>query len=508
MRKKFVQIASLALAAAALAVVAVSAAWYDPNTGLWSTDPGFTEPGDTGTTVQPGSTTDYSGIGGQLMRIGIYFGSSAKESAELRLVTGDGFEIGYYDDSNQFIALTSTTAQSLTVQRDTLTGIVSVLDGSTGMSLYAWDGYTTANLGVRPYSLAGEKTVVKCGYPYYGGLRFTQDAGGGMTVVNIVPLDDYVKGVVPYEMSPSWPVEALKAQAVCARTYALTHIKTTHQRSYGFDLCDTTCCQAYKGVYSGSQSAKVLEAVDGTSGVTMMYNGQYCDAVYSSSNGGGSESAVNVWGKDIPYLVGKADPYEALVSIPNYNWSVSYTGAELQAKLIAAGYEKCGLVTEVHTAHSGTGNVTSLTFIDANGKSWTIYNTSGGGSKCRTLLSLRSIHYTVSSDSGAASGSGTSGSGWTVNGGGALDFSSGIAVIDGNGNITMVTEGSVITANGVESIGSAASGSGASGTVFTFNGSGWGHNVGMSQYGAYAMAQQGYAYQQILEFYYTGVTIG
>ena len=485
MRKKFVQIVSLALAAAALSMAAASAAWYDP----------VTEP-------------TYSGLGGQMMRIGIYFGSSAKDSVELRLVTGDGYEIGYYDDANDFVPLTSCASGALTVQMDAFTGGITVLDNSTGMAVYAYDGYSAANLGIRPYSLTGEKTVVKCGYPYYGGIRFTLASGGGMNIVNMIPLDDYVAGVVPYEMSPSWPVEALKAQAVCARTYALTHINTAHQRNYGFDLCDTTCCQAYKGVYSGSQTAKVAEAVDGTSGVTMMYNGQYCDAVYSSSNGGGSESALNVWGKDIPYLQGKEDPYEALVSIPNYNWSASFTGAELQAKIIAAGYEKCGLITEVHTALSATGNVTALTFVDANQKSWTVYNTSGGGSKCRTLLSLRSIHYTVTSD-GTSTDKPSSG-GWTINGSEPADFSAGMSVIDGNGNISVVTDGCVITASGVEQLGSTGSGTttGAAGSVFVFKGAGWGHNVGMSQYGAYAMAQQGYTYQQILEFYYTGVTIG
>ena len=155
MRKKFVQIVSLALAAAALSMAAASAAWYDP----------VTEP-------------TYSGLGGQMMRIGIYFGSSAKDSVELRLVTGDGFEIGYYDDANDFVPLTSCVSGALTVQMDAFTGGITVLDNSTGMAVCAYDGYSAANLGIRPYSLTGEKTVVKCGYPYYGGIRFTLASGG------------------------------------------------------------------------------------------------------------------------------------------------------------------------------------------------------------------------------------------------------------------------------------------------------------------------------------------
>lgn len=490
MKKKFVQIVLAAATAAALSAAMVLTAVAAPNFDVPST----------GTVPGPGYTSqsgEYSGVGNQLMRIGIYYGSNGKSSVELTTVTGDGFLLGYYDSQNVFVQQASTTSLNLTVRVDPSSNdAIAVYDG-VGTLLYTYYTGQGEGLGIEPFSLSGAKTIVKCGYPYYGSFRFdrTTANSGQMTIVNLVRLDDYIKGVVPYEMSASWPIEALKAQAVCARSYALSHINANHQRNYNFDLCDTTDCQVYQGVYSSGTSAKVNQAVEQTSGVTLMYNGDYCDAVYSSSNGGASESAVNVWGSDIPYLIGKEDPYEAYLSdtIPNYEWSFQFTGEELQERLIAEGYTKCGVITQVQATTSNTGNVIVLTFTDEYGKSYSVYRTA-----CRTFLSLRSMRYTVSSDGRTSDGT------LTVNDGGTLDMTDGLTVIDGSGNLTTIENGYLITAGGVTEIGSASAG----GTVFTFSGTGWGHNVGMSQYGAYAMAELGYTYAQILEFYYTGATLG
>lgn len=484
MKRKFVQIVSLTLAVVLLmsfpSVLAASA-----SAGYSDTD------------------EEYSGVANRIMRIGVYYGDAGKQSIDLTTVTGDGFSFGYYDANNIFIGLNWTDRTQVTVSASS--GVITVTDTLTGEPLYQ---SVEGLLGIEPFSLDGKNTVVKCGYPYYGGFRFELFSGYGdlMTIVNMVELDDYIKGVVPYEMSASWHIEALKAQAVCARTYALAHINSSHQRNFDFDLCDSDDCQVYKGVYSGSQADNINQAVEETAGVVVTYNGSYCDTMYSSSNGGGSESAVNVWGKDYEYLRGKEDPYEATITIPNYNWSVTFTGRELQAKLISAGRTNCGVITQVSAKLSETGNVIALTFIDENGKSWTVYNTEGSGSKCRTLLSLRSLHYTVSSDGVSPEQSNS----WNINGSDSLNIQSGVSVINGDGTISTVSSGYVITANGVEQIGGTGSGpdSGASGTVFTFTGTGWGHNVGLSQYGAYAMARLGYTYDQILEFYYTGVMIG
>lgn len=484
MRKKFVQLMLSCLSAIFLLSMAASAA-YEGEGG-------------------------YAGIGARVVRIGIYYGSSGKSSIDLTLTQGDGFQFGTYDSSSQFVPAQDgafTEVKQIAVKADPSNKFgFLVLNAATGETIYSLDdrGLGTG-LAVMPFSRSGEKTVTKCGYAYYGGFRFERFTANNelMTIVNYLQLDDYVKGVVPYEASPSWPIETLKAQAVCARTYALTRINANHQNGYHFDLCDNVHCQAYKGIYAGSLNYKIDEAVNATSGVTVQYNGQYCETVYSSSNGGASESNINVNGKDIPYLTGKEDPYEALIadSIPKYNWSESFTGRQLQEKLVALGRTNCGEIAQVRTTLSDTGNVIALTFTDVNGTSYTIYRNS-----CRTALTLRSLRYSVSSENGTSS---SGGSGLTDPYGAPLDFSQGISVIDGDGNISTVTGGYAITADGVREISSAGGASStASGSVFTFTGTGWGHNVGLSQYGAYAMAELGHSYRDILEFYYTGVTVG
>ena len=483
--------------------------FYDP---FWGSDIFGETPGQV---VTPGGdpfggqSPVVGALGSQLMRIGIYYGSKGKDTVTLSLVTGTGFQFGYYDDVLNFIPLSTADVREITVAARS--NVMYVTETYSGMTLFQFDQNSYGRgLGIQPYSNVGEKAVTKCGYRYYGGFRFEcfDNYNGTMTIVNIISLDDYLKGVVPYEMSPSWPLEALRVQAVCARSYAMSHISAKHQKNFRFDLCDADCCQVYRGVYSGSYISVVHEAVESTSGVVMMYNGKYCDTVYSSSNGGGSEGSKNVWGKDIPYLQGIIDPYEATIadSIKNYYWSESFTGEELQAKLIASGRVSCGVITEVRTTLSDTGNVIALTFLDNNGKSWTIYNTDSGGSKCRTFLSLRSIHYTVSSESGSQ----TMKDGQVlVNDSEILDIGNGLAVISGDGTVTTILEGCILTDNGVEELVTNSSGvmNSASGHVFTFSGSGWGHNVGMSQYGALAMANLGFTYREILEFYYTGAMI-
>ena len=229
----------------------------------------------------------------------------------------------------------------------------------------------------------------------------------------------------------------------------------------------------------------------------LWYNGRVVDqAVYSSHNGGASESAVNVWGRDYPYLIGKIDPYEASVvdRISNYNWTVTYTAQELTELLQSKGYGNSTIVDFRVTKTSPTGNAIEITFTDANGRSW-----SKTREACRTFLGLRSQHYTIS---------GGSGGGYAVNGTGSLSTLNGAYAVDGSGAMSTLTEGQVyaIGGDGVISQVKPSASAGSSG-VFTITGSGWGHGVGMSQWGAYSMAQQGDTYKDILTFYYTGIEV-
>ena len=145
----------------------------------------------------------------------------------------------------------------------------------------------------------------KNGNLYPGSLTLTVENG---TLVPILSLsvEDYLLGVVPYEMSDSFPLEALKAQAVCARTYALSHLNA----SRAYDVVDTTNDQVFKGVDSSTKNA--ARAVQETAGIVGMYNGKLAECFYSASNGGQTELVENVWSGrgDYGYYAMVDDPYD------------------------------------------------------------------------------------------------------------------------------------------------------------------------------------------------------
>ncbi len=371
------------------------------------------------------------------------------------------------------------------------TGVMVTVSG-TDRILFYFDCGGLRSLGVMPQSVSGEKPVTWFrGYRYYGGFEYQRVTGGNMSVVNVVNVEDYVKGSVGWEIGNDKPLEAIKAQAVCARTYAAMQ---TRHRSQGFDICTTVDCQVYQGL--ASANALTDRAVDETAGVYMLYNGKYAEAYYYSSNGGATEDAKNVWNEEVGYLRGKADPYEARVAsrIAGYNWTVNFTGSELTEKLRAKGVD-IGAVRNVYVSElTPTGNVLALTFVGANGTK-TVTRES-----CRTLLGLRSMRYSVASD--AAS--------YFINGGKtALTGIRGLFTISGSGTVSEYDgeagEAYILTSSGTEKLERDARS--VSADRFTFSGSGWGHNVGMSQWGATAMAEMGHDYREILQFYFTGVMI-
>lgn len=133
-------------------------------------------------------------------------------------------------------------------------------------------------------------------------------------MVNVVGLEDYVNGVICYEMGRDWPLEALKAQAMCARTYVLKNLNK--HNSYGFDICTSANCQVYHGMGSNKAdygpSEVSMRAVAETAGLVIKYNGRLAETPYSSSFGGASEDANYVWGTNTttehPYLQGWRTP--------------------------------------------------------------------------------------------------------------------------------------------------------------------------------------------------------
>ncbi|MCR5826751.1 MAG: SpoIID/LytB domain-containing protein [Oscillospiraceae bacterium] len=384
-----------------------------------------------------------------------------------------------------------TGEDAVSVVSPSRTGVMVTVSG-TDRILFYFDCGGLRSLGILPRSAAGEKPVTWFrGYRYYGGFEYQRVTGGNMSVVNVVNVEDYVKGCVGWEIGNDKPLEAIKAQAVCARTYAAMQ---TRHRSQGFDVCTTTDCQVYQGLASANDVTD--RAVDETAGVYMYYEGSYAEAYYYSSNGGATEDAANVWNNAVGYLVGKPDPYEEHVAarISGYHWTVRFTAAELRKKLQSAGID-IGTVNNVYVSeYTPTGNVFALTFVGSSG-SKTVYR-----ERCRTLLGLRSMRYTT----GSAPAS------YAVNDGNTLrEGLQGVYTISGGGTVTehaaTEEETCVLTAKGVTTL--ARDRNSKTADSFTFTGSGWGHNVGMSQWGATAMAELGYDYREILEFYFTGVTI-
>ena len=448
----------------------------------------------------------------------------------------DGF-VAWIDGDYQVRAGSYTSRQEAEDAAQSLGGTVAgtssyavnVTRTGTAEILFQFDGGDALALGVMP-DVTGADTVRTWfkGYRYYGGFRYERIGGGDLTVVNIVDLETYIKGVVPYEMSSSWPLEALKVQAVCARSYAYINIHSGKHTSYHFDVCNTTDCQAYYGAGTNSSSYQATErtdqAVDETAGEYAWYDGQVIEAFYSSSHGGASESVYNVWGTSLeryPYLCGVEDPYEADMASKNSysSWTVSYTSSELAQRLENYGYDASSGIESLTLTYSDLGNVIQVRVNYRDGGSDTIRPSS-----MRSVFGISSIRFTVNGQA-ASSGSGTtssSGGGLTANGSTSLDSQGTYTVISGSGSLSQAGLDGLYAISGSGSITpaeDAASGGGSgtdtptgtqvtvSGSSYSFQGSGNGHQLGLSQYGAWAMAERGFTYDEIIEFYYPGTYV-
>lgn len=448
----------------------------------------------------------------------------------------DGF-VAWIDGDYQVRAGSYTSRQEAEDAAQNLGGTVAgtssyavnVTRTGTAEILFQFDGGDALALGVMPDVTGADavRTWFK-GYRYYGGFRYERISGGDLTVVNIVDLETYIKGVVPYEMSSSWPLEALKVQAVCARSYAYINIHSGKHTSYHFDVCNTTDCQAYYGAGTNSSSYQATErtdqAVDETAGEYAWYDGQVIEAFYSSSHGGASESVYNVWGTSLeqyPYLCGVEDPYEADMASKNSysSWTVSYTSSELAQRLENYDYDASSGIESLTLTYSDLGNVIQVRVNYQDGGSDTIRPSS-----MRSVFGISSIRFTVNGQA-ASSGSGTtsgSGGGLTANGSTSLDSQGTYTVISGSGSLSQAGLDGLYAISGsgsITSVEDAASGGGSgtdtpsgtqvtvSGSSYTFQGSGNGHQLGLSQYGAWAMAERGFTYEEIIEFYYPGTYV-
>lgn len=384
-----------------------------------------------------------------------------------------------------------TSAYGVSVVKTGTAEILFQLDGGEGLSLTVYPGLDDS---VKP------ETHYR-GKRYYGMFQFRRNNGGDLTVINAVNMDDYVSCLLSQEMSSSWPMEALKAQAVCARNYVENE---TRHKNAGFDVCEKVHCQAYPGV--GGSNERTAQAAAETAGLRAWYEGEPAKTYYYASNGGGSEDVKNVWGSSYPYLCGVSDPYEETISekISYWGHTQTFTGAELNAKvqpyIQSKGYNCAAIVDFKITELTPTGNVKSILFTDTNGKEWPF--TQKGATDLRGVLGLKSIRYTITK-----SGETTGGS-YYVEGGNTLPSMNQVYAINGDGSVKKLTGNPyVITGSGTQFLPAPAGGTETGEVIYTIQSFGWGHSVGMSQWGAYAMAQQGKTFDEILKFYYPGIEI-
>jgi stage II sporulation protein D len=175
---------------------------------------------------------------------------------------------------------------------------------------------------------AGPGQITIEGSSYRGALEVvpTNEDSRSLNAVNALPVDQYVKGVIPNESPPSWPQAELRSQAVAARSFALTGSVGGN----GFDLYKDTRSQVYEGM--ASETASTNEAAEATRGQVVMYRGRIAETFFSACSGGHTESVQNVFfGSPVPYLVGVPDPYDG--ACPLHTWKLQFSGPEISSRL-------------------------------------------------------------------------------------------------------------------------------------------------------------------------------
>lgn len=283
-----------------------------------------------------------------------------------------------------------------------------------------------------------DKLSVKTGYPaaiiingrkFRGQIQLIKKENAHLLVVNRIDLENYVKGILYHESSHYWPIEALRAQAIACRTYALYQIQENSLKDY-----DATS-DIYSQVYGGrtSERYRTNRAVDETGGLILTYQGKIFPAYYHATCAGHTEDASLLWNTNILPLKGVACNF--CQDSPHFKWHNVLSQEEVKDKLIEAGYPIKDIKDIVIMGRNISGRITNLKIV--TGKE----GISIPAKDFRNLLGPNIIRST-------------------------------------NFNVRLVNHDIV------------------------FEGYGWGHGVGLCQWGAYFMAKQGYNYKQILEYYY------
>lgn len=384
-------------------------------------------------------------------------------------------------------------------------------------------------VGVIP-TVSGDYIKASDGYIYEGVFafpRYLSDGVNGVQVINVLDLDRYTAGVIPYEVFASWNETTLKAFAIVTRSYAVANFSSGNSTRYNFDL--TNRMQVYNGARDVSD--KINRVVDETSGLVISYNSKVAIAYYSSSMGGITAYSGDIWSSYLPYLVSVDTPWEKYTEFSNGLWMSEVTPAQLANALRKSGYSVSGdiISVRVNSHGSDTPYVTSISYVDSNNKNITIT----GGDKVRTSLGssiAKSSNFVVGKGSVAYSKD-------TVTTGDAKDGRTNLTsfsiisslgkfissnrrsynVITGSGNSSLTGNDAYVstdpskTYTAGKSFYTVATSSAVynakDSSNFVFVGKGYGHGVGASQYGMRDLGVLGYTYEEIIHAYYTDVEI-
>nr|WP_246208604.1 SpoIID/LytB domain-containing protein [Anaerotalea alkaliphila] len=347
------------------------------------------------------------------------------------------------------------------------------------------------------WTLDGEGGVplLQLGNRKYRGTLEVLRSGANLTVVNVLDLEEYLYSVLPSEMPASWPLEALKAQAVAARNYAVYYTEVARKYpTRPFDLDDSTTSQVYLGY--GNEHPNARRAVDETMNKLLYYENAVIIANYFSSSGGHTEHSENVWSASVPYLRGVPDLYD-LYTLRN-PWTVTLTYGQIREALAKRDVD-VGAVLDVQVdGVSDAGRAMQLKVIGEKDSHILSKET------MRIWLGLDSRKFTIVKPED--------------------EPRSHYAVVRGNGETQIVAQADIhiqrasgspvpldgdrgqLVVVGATNIRNYPLMEGGAETV-TFAGLGYGHGVGLSQSGARGMALEGHPYDEILAYYFTGTQV-
>lgn len=439
------------------------------------------------------------------IRIGLFYGSKAVET--LKLSSPGGIEFGvmcdgefeYIDEveSNEELVITKTDDDAVYIK-----------------------GY--GEIGSEdefPYFISLEnddECLMKInGKLYRGNVEIRRFSDSDMTVINHLSMQEYLYGVVPREIGGNSAIEAVKAQAIVARTYATKNYG--RRDAWGFDLYPTVDDQAYGGyTWENPNSNK---AVDETNGQVIVYDGELIGGYYFSTSGGYTEDSENVWVSKLDYLRAVPDYYEPEVE-GNTTWEVEYTASEIKSKLANYGIDVGDIIDLVPVEYTDAGRVLSLKVVGTEGEEvLTKSNT-------RTYLGLKSQWYSINDEAPEVldnediifpnknnSKNEENDEEYIVINKDYSDDDAKIITEEKPKEMKLLLKKIVNYILGksdedeeietIETEYKAAKNK----STFVFRGRGWGHAVGMSQNGAKGMAEEGFSCEEIITWYYSGVEV-